>query len=55
MFVSDSTPGGPMAFTDHNCSAIPPQSSGCISATDSEKVHECPAKSSALYCRSPYG
>ncbi len=39
----------------HNCSAVPPHSVGCTSATDSENVHECPAKSSALYCRSPYG
>lgn len=44
-----------IVFAGQRCSATPPQSSGRISATDSEKVHERPAKSSALYCRSPYG
>src|SRR5262249_28999471 len=39
----------------HSCSAVPPHSLGCISATDCEKVHEYPAKSSALYCRSRTG
>jgi hypothetical protein len=42
-------------MTAHSFSAVPPHFSGCISATDCEKVHEYPAKSSALYCRSPYG
>lgn len=39
----------------YSSSAVPPQSCGCTSATDCENVHEYPAKSTATYCRSPYG
>ena len=39
----------------HNSPGVPPQSLGSTSAMDWEKHQWCPAKSSALYCRSPYG
>src|SRR6202040_4077238 len=35
-------------------SSSPPHVAGSTSARVSEKVHWCPAKSSAVYCRSPY-
>jgi hypothetical protein len=33
---------------------MPPQDSGATSSSVSQKVHWCPAGSSAVYCRSPY-